>query len=404
MDNSAVDRLAFVAVFEIGSAGAHAHWNGGKALAVRFDDAQSHVCALIANRLLVGYRGGRPGVPRGRQLCLFALAGDKPDPAFGDHGLLLRPLPYAGVEDVEPIAAADSASGLFIIGNAVIKKTERAFVARIGLDGSFSDGFGAGGCVLLPASGHARAMSADAGGVTVAFSQTGRGGELQVYRYRAAGQLDSGFGQGGVARLEVPVGLDMALHARGMTTTTEGLTIYGTARGRDGAAPFVAKLSPNGSADASFGVGGVSISRVPDVAMNMNAGHFDKGNGGTVTLVGGTDFGGVAATRFKRDKADTAFSGDGHYVGTVPGFSSAELHCIRDMSFVAGAATRPGTGSLIWGFVDSAAGFSLRGSLSQLKGFDGQPFDASEVLPSHISHWRASNLDTSMVVGSFVPR
>ncbi|MCC6552618.1 MAG: hypothetical protein IT372_06275, partial [Polyangiaceae bacterium] len=363
MQESSAGRLAFVAVFDVQSPGAFPYWHGGKALALRFGDARSHACACLDGRLLIGYRGGRPGAPEGRELCLFRLDGDKPDPAFGDQGLLPRRLPYAGVADVEPIAAMGVPSGFFVVGNAVIKGAERAFVARFGHDGSFSSSFGAGGCVLLPARGRARAMSLDGGSVTVAFSQTGQDGELEIHRYRESGQLDAGYGQGGVARLKVPAGFDMALHATGMTPRKDGLVIHGTARGPGGAAPFVARLSLNGAADASFGVEGVRIAEVPDVAMDMAAGYLDEDIPGKVkvTLVGGTDFGGVAATRFTGDKLDKSFSGDGHYVGALPGFSRAALHCMRDLSIVAGSAARDGTGALIWGFADSISGFLLRG-------------------------------------------
>lgn len=80
--------------------------------------------------------------------------------------------------------------------------------------------------------------------------------EVAVARFTPEGKLDQSFGKGGIVRLRTDVGLAAPL-LRGLILDGEEVMIGADAAPGDNIDPFLAKLTATGSLDPSFGDGGV---------------------------------------------------------------------------------------------------------------------------------------------------
>ncbi len=155
--------------------------------------------------------------------------------------------------------------------------TRGSFTAvRLNSDGSLDNSFGQDGIALVPASldpedeaYYVMAVQADG---KVLSAQPGLGG-LKVERFNLDGTLDTTFGKGGAAALDVPISTDgMAIYA-----TADG-SIFVSLRGTSQAVVF--KLDSNGTPAENFGVDGTLV-------LNPT-GHYGTGNIATVVQPDGS--------------------------------------------------------------------------------------------------------------------
>ncbi|KAA8691304.1 Uncharacterized protein ALO80_00083 [Pseudomonas caricapapayae] len=147
---------------------------------------------------------------------------------------------------------------------------------RLNSDGSLDNSFSQDGIALVPANldpedyaYYVMAVQADG---KVLSAQPGLGG-LKVERFNVDGTLDTTFGNGGVAGLDVPIGADgMAIYA-----TADG-SVYVSLRGTSQAMVF--KLDDSGAPAEDFGTGG---------ALVLNpTGYYGTGNIATVVQPDGS--------------------------------------------------------------------------------------------------------------------
>lgn len=155
--------------------------------------------------------------------------------------------------------------------------TRGSFTAvRLNSDGSLDNSFGQDGIALVPASldpedeaYYVMAVQADG---KVLSAQPGLGG-LKVERFNLDGTLDTTFGKGGAAALDVPISTDgMAIYA-----TADG-SIFVSLRGTSQAVVF--KLDSSGTPAENFGVDGT-------IVLNPT-GHYGTGNIATVVQPDGS--------------------------------------------------------------------------------------------------------------------
>ena len=155
--------------------------------------------------------------------------------------------------------------------------TRGSFTAvRLNSDGSLDNSFGQDGIALVPASldpedeaYYVMAVQADG---KVLSAQPGLGG-LKVERFNLDGTLDTTFGKGGAAALDVPISTDgMAIYAK-----ADG-SVYVSARGTSQAVVF--KLDSSGTPAENFGVDGTLV-------LNPT-GHYGTGNIATVVQPDGS--------------------------------------------------------------------------------------------------------------------
>ncbi len=155
--------------------------------------------------------------------------------------------------------------------------TRGSFTAvRLNSDGSLDNSFGQDGIALVPASldpedeaYYVMAVQADG---KVLSAQPGLGG-LKVERFNLDGTLDTTFGKGGAAALDVPISTDgMAIYA-----TADG-SIFVSLRGTSQAVVF--KLDSSGEPAENFGVDGTLV-------LNPT-GHYGTGNIATVVQPAGS--------------------------------------------------------------------------------------------------------------------
>jgi serralysin len=147
---------------------------------------------------------------------------------------------------------------------------------RLNSDGSLDNSFGHDGVALVPASldpedeaYYVMAVQADG---KVLSAQPGLGG-LKVERFNLDGTLDTTFGKGGAAALDVPISTDgMAIYA-----TADG-SIFVSLRGTSQAVVF--KLNSSGTPAENFGVDGTLV-------LNPT-GHYGTGNIATVVQPDGS--------------------------------------------------------------------------------------------------------------------
>ena len=215
------------------------------------------------------------------------------DPAFGGGAGLVRPdfpsanwaTPAIGdvIADGDGLLAAGRAAGTLLL-------------ARFTQDGVLDPAFGNGGFVNPPVSGTGNGTffvnTGPAGNWANALARTGdedivlAGGTTQwsrtevnkvgpfciecpqplLARFDSNGQLDPGFGEGGVRHLLRPDGGVLQGEVEDVAALADGkLLVKGmvSGKGLEQRAPFVARLNADGSYDPSFGSGGWTVPTFP---------------------------------------------------------------------------------------------------------------------------------------------
>ena len=199
--------------------------------------------------VVVGYHAGK------RNAALALRADGSLDRHFGEEGVARfgrgegRGNAYATAAVMGPDAA--------VVAGGYLANEHRGFVARIDARGRPDARFGEDGLVLLeaPPMSSAWAVALDADGRVLLGGQTDAGPAV-VVRFTARGELDRTWGSGGVARAD-PHGDDqfyaLLCDAGGRVV---GVGFRGLA---DDARALVARFTPAGVLDPTFGQGGMRL-------------------------------------------------------------------------------------------------------------------------------------------------
>jgi uncharacterized delta-60 repeat protein len=198
----------------------------------------------------------------------FALARYHPsgtlDPGFGAGGKVMTAL-GSGAEDGAN-ALALQPDGKLVAAGAVSIGSRSAFaLARYNRNGSLDTSFGQGGKVTTAIGsgwGHALALVVQQDGrlVVAGAASDGSDYDLALLRYNANGTLDPSFGSGGLVTTEIGPGYDsanaIALRPGGK------LVVAGQSWNGSRYDLLLARYSPNGTLDPSFGSGGKATTAI----------------------------------------------------------------------------------------------------------------------------------------------
>jgi uncharacterized delta-60 repeat protein len=203
--------------------------------------------------LLLALVLGAALAPAGAQAGLAG--GTRPDPSFGD-GRGYVTLELSGQSTLAYAATATS-DGIVVAGQAFPNGngTGQVLVAKYDSSGTLDAGFGTQGIYrssLPEADGPflATAIARDAQGRFLVAGGYGLGSAL-VLRLTATGQLDTTFGTGGLTT--IPVGSI----AQSMAVQKDGRILVGASNLSENGRPMVvARLTPSGATDHSFGTNG----------------------------------------------------------------------------------------------------------------------------------------------------
>jgi uncharacterized delta-60 repeat protein len=179
-------------------------------------------------------------------------------------------------------------------------------------------GFGDGGVVALnvgASSSYTGAAARQADGKIVVVGSTG-GGQMFVARYTPSGALDPSFGVAGIS--SVPVGTSSTAGAVAIQADQK-IVIGGGFDAPRGRGTFVARMLPDGSLDVGFATRGIAIGALqmytimPSVTLALAI----QPDGAIVAAsVEGSDFGDLAVRRFLASGAlDTTFGMQGVVMG-----------------------------------------------------------------------------------------
>lgn len=216
------------------------------------------------------------GVAKGLVNADFAafryLANGAPDPAFGG-GDGIELIPVGALEDRAEAVTIGANERILLTGEARLPAGKsKAGVVILQADGKPDPGFGAGGVKLLSLSGMAEVdrgegIAQQPDGKIVIADGTGAatGGGFTIARLLAGGELDPGFGMGGVVNTPIPGSATAKGRATDVLVQPDG-RIVASGFGYDEVGPkaeadskFAAvRYSSDGKLDPSFG-GGTGI-------------------------------------------------------------------------------------------------------------------------------------------------
>ncbi len=253
----------------------------------------------------------------------WAEAGDL-DPTFGHKGIVVTPglggiFAIALQPDGKIVAAGTSTRHpTFSVANFTVVRYEA--------DGTLDRGFGGGGIVITRVgerTSWARAVALQADGkivvAGVALAPNGVEGDVALARYNPNGSLDPGFGEGGRVITSFPSG---ASGAWGVAVQADGRIVAGGAASarEDIYTPdfALARYTAGGSLDASFGDGGLKVTRFPGGSSYGRALVIQPD--GRIVLAGGTDPGRFALARYEPDgRLDQGFGAEGRVSQDIDG-------------------------------------------------------------------------------------
>lgn len=255
------------------------------------------------------------------------------DPSFGVGGKVQAPF---GPESFSGGVATQADGKILVAGGT---ETSQAFsVARLLPDGSPDPSWGGGdGVATTPLGEFAGALDVavqpDGKVVAVGQAEGAENVDFAIVRYRSNGELDSGFGEGGVVIL--PVGtLDDT--ARAVAIGPGGrIAVTGTSdRPGFGLGAGVAVLESDGTPEAAFAGDGTTV-------IETESGFDDRGEGiafqpdGKILVADSTGAGGgdgFTLIRLGLDgQPDPSFGGDGVVETPIPGEGGIEEGRIADV-------------------------------------------------------------------------
>ncbi|HSS31716.1 MAG TPA: hypothetical protein VLL27_00360 [Solirubrobacterales bacterium] len=195
------------------------------------------------------------------------------DPAFGkDGGLVIGPPAYA-------TAAAEGQGKIVVAGftDFLNGPANHGILLRYNADGTPDSGFGAEGRfdLVLASSVFSRlsevAVEPDGSVIAVGFTYSGFNQasvgpcdgceQAVVVKLTPNGVLDPAFGEGGIVRLGGTAGVP-AMEAKDLAILGDGRILVSGATEAEYPSFVLARLTPNGALDPTFGQGGVAITTV----------------------------------------------------------------------------------------------------------------------------------------------
>jgi uncharacterized delta-60 repeat protein len=193
-----------------------------------------------------------------------------PDPSFASNGSFLA---STGTASGAEALAIDGATGAIVVAGYVSNATdagadEDVVVLRLTRGGALDASFGSAGMVSVPRPGNQRGASVliePSGAIVVGATTDEGGGQGLVLRFLPSGQPDTSFGAQG-AQL-VPNGAGPLL-----VRMIDGRFIAGGTSGNPGSSgPVLARLSPTGAIDASYGNNGSLVVPVGSISATLGA-------------------------------------------------------------------------------------------------------------------------------------
>lgn len=180
------------------------------------------------------------------------------DPAFGDHGVLRVPFAAEGASAFDVAATADG--GYAVAGVSTVEGRSVFALLLADARGRPNPSFGDGGTAVTAfedddAGAVDIAVLADGRLVAAGWAGTGAAKDVALARYRPDGLLDPAFGDGGRVRLDLSDDSDTVA---ALEILPDGSLLVAATPVRDGREAVVARLTPAGELDRSFGDGGLA--------------------------------------------------------------------------------------------------------------------------------------------------
>ena len=215
-------------------------------------------------------------------------------------------------------AVAIQADGKIVVaGYAEIDGIPKFALARFLPDlSSLDPGFGVQGKVIttfpFDAEIQALAIQADGKIVAVGGDVVGNRKHFALARYTPNGSLDATFGSGGQVTTDFPTVDNVEFLAQGMALQADGkIIVAGWARPPSGAVFLLARYTPNGSLDSGFGTDGFAITGFPNSTDSGAYGVAVQADGKIVAA--GFASGGFALARYLPSGIlDASFGSGGH--------------------------------------------------------------------------------------------
>jgi uncharacterized delta-60 repeat protein len=288
-------------------------------------------------------------------VCTFALTAGTPEP-YADSRT--RPVVSPALGIVPATFVRGSRGTILSVGATEERAGEHFALVRYRRDGRLDRSFGTDGLVRTVVGGSSVAndgvVQRDGRIIVVGCAGEQRhdcGGDLALVRYDADGSLDAKFGNGGIVRTSFGRRTEgeasaVALQADGRIVVAGGLFSSAPSRYE----LLVARYTPSGRLDASFGHAGI----VRVLSSDLAGGELNEvviGSGGRIVLAGATVLSrmtdGLKVVRLRSDGSiDRSFGSNGTVV--VP-LSSTQPCCSQ-----VGALHVAADGSVVVGGQDSA--------------------------------------------------
>jgi uncharacterized delta-60 repeat protein len=311
-------------------------------------------------------RGQATGLLAGLLLTLSlptavaAAVGDL-DPSFGGTGKVTTDF---GGADVASAVAVQADGKIVAAGQTNAGSNSTFALARYHADGSLDAGFGAGGVVTtdLGATDQAFAVVVQPDGKILAAGR--RGSDVGLARYNPDGNLDPGFGTAGKVTTNFG-GTELAL---AVALQPDGKIVVAGRSNASGNFDFlVARFTPSGSLDSSFGTGGRATT-------DFSGGSVDRAFGlalqadGKIVVAGDSDAN-FAVARYNPDGSlDATFGAGGKLITTFGGADQASSLGIQpDGKIVVAGHTDTGTSTDL-----AVARYNPDGSLDATFGTGGK--------------------------------
>lgn len=206
--------------------------------------------------VVVGAGRTGAGGPLGFAVIRLDTNGDQ-DATFGHNGIATVSIGSSATAS----AVAIQPDGKIAVGGVATIDHNEFAAARFNANGTLDQSFGDGGTITVPPAGAVWGMALQADGKMVLAGeaalgdpQTSNAQQMMAVRLTGAGQLDPGFGSGGVVMLPIGStarGFGVALQPDGkILLTGPAFTTTGVA--------LTVRLNPDGGVDSSFGVAGIS--------------------------------------------------------------------------------------------------------------------------------------------------
>lgn len=296
------------------------------------------------------------------------------DTSFSGDGMVTTPV---GSGNDQAWAVAVQADGKIVVaGRADVDGGSRIALVRYNPDGSLDSSFGTGGKVLTVigdiADASAVAVQADGKVVVAGGTTTGDHSEIALARYKPDGSPDASFGVGGIVTTRVAG----TAGASAVALQPDGkIVVAGSAVAAGDADFYLARYLPDGTLDPMFGAGG---------AVRTSLGGLDWAGGvavlpdGRIVVAGASDAGGTAdfaAARYLPDgRLDPTFNGTGTVLTPVgDGEERAYALVVQPDGKIVLAGWRSNSGSTTAAAYDFVlVRYNPDGSLDQTFDFDGK--------------------------------